>query len=94
MSRQVATVLTEKETERIIELLKKYKSTKIVADITHRSESKVYEIKRAAGLVAVTDDRAKREFLEKHWHFKTPKPEPKKRKSNFRTPYQYPGRTI
>lgn len=33
-------------------------------------------------------------WLKENWHWKKPKPPVKKRSSNFRTPYRYPGKPL
>ena len=33
-------------------------------------------------------------WLKENWHWKKPKPPVKKRASNFRTPYHYPGKPL
>ena len=105
--RKVGRLSTE-EIDNIKILLKQGKPIWKISIITERSEYSIQNIKKEMLREAQEPEPEPEEkqkepegnhingdmkaWLKENWHWKKPKPPVKKRSSNFRTPYHYPGK--
>jgi len=93
--------LSDEEVDQIIELVKRGVRTSRIIELTGRSEATIARIRAEYGLtnkltkLAEQAENEKERWLQRNWRWKAPEdqhispPHKKKRKSNFRTPYNH-----
>ena len=90
--------LSDEEILYIIQLVEEGKTTREISLITKRSTTTIERMRKKSDyayreVVKNQHDQTAR-WLRANWHWKTPEKQRirKKRSSNFRTPYHYPGK--